>query len=80
MNGADAIVFAGGIGENSPYIRQLICERLKWLGVELNAENNESLSNGREAVISVESSRPDIYVIPTNEELLIARDTVRLIS
>lgn len=80
MNGADAIIFAGGIGENSPYIRQLICERLKCLGVELNAENNESLKSGEEAIISVDTSRLDIYVIPTNEELLIARDTVRIIS
>ena len=80
MNGTDAIVFAGGIGENSPYVRQLICEKLKWLGIELDIENNESLTNGREAVISIEQSRPDVYVIPTNEELLIARDTVRLIQ
>lgn len=80
MNGADAIIFAGGIGENSPYIRQLICERLEWLGVELNTENNESFIDGRAGIISTESSRPNIYVIPTNEELLIARDTVRLIS
>lgn len=80
MNGADAIVFAGGIGENSPYVRELVCEKLKWLGIELNTENNKSLTSGREAVISTENSRPDVYVIPTNEELLIARDTVRLIS
>lgn len=80
MNGTDAIVFAGGIGENSPYVRELICEKLNWLGIELDIENNESLTNGREAVISIEKSRPDVYVIPTNEELLIARDTVRLIS
>ena len=80
MNGADAIVFAGGIGENSPYVRELVCKKLKWLGIELNTGNNKSLTSGREAVISTENSRPDVYVIPTNEELLIARDTVRLIS
>ncbi len=80
MNGTDAIVLSGGIGENSPYVRQLICERLEWLGVKLNTENNESFAGGREAIISTEDSRPNIYVIPTNEELLIARDTVRLIS
>ncbi len=80
MNGADAIVFAGGIGENSPYVRELICENLRWFGVELSAEINESMIDGQEGKISTENSRPDIYVIPTNEELLIARDTVRLIS
>lgn len=80
MNGADAIVFAGGIGENSSYVRELICEKLRWFGVELSVEINESLINGQEGKISTENSRPDIYVIPTNEELLIARDTVRLVS
>ena len=79
MNGADAIIFAGGIGENSPYIRRLVCERLKWLGVELNDENNENFTGGREGIVSAENSRLDIYVIPTNEELLIARDVARLI-
>ncbi len=80
MNGTDAVVFAGGIGEYSPYVRRMICERLEWLGVKLNTEKNESFIDGRESIISTEDSRPDIYVIPTNEELLIARDTVRLIS
>lgn len=79
MNGADAIIFAGGIGEHSPYIRELICENLRWFGVEISAEINERTINGKEGVISTENSRPDIYVIPTDEELLIARDTVRLI-
>ncbi len=78
MNGADAIIFAGGIGENSPHVRRLICENLKWFGVRLNEENNEDFTGGREGIISAENSRPAIYVIPTNEELLIARDTARL--
>lgn len=80
MNGADAIIFAGGIGENSPYVRRLICKNLEWFGVRLNEENNENFVNNREGIISAENSRTDIYVIPTNEELLIARDTVRLIQ
>lgn len=80
MNGTDAIVFAGGIGENSAYVRRVICEKLKWIGIELNAENNQGTINGKEGIISLDNSRPDVYVIPTNEELLIARDTVRLIS
>lgn len=80
MNGADAIVFAGGIGENSAKIRALICEEMNWLGVELDAEKNDALIGGREGIVSADSSRLKIWVIPTNEELLIARDTVRLIS
>ncbi|HLL99416.1 MAG TPA: acetate kinase [Pyrinomonadaceae bacterium] len=79
MNGADAVIFTGGIGENSARIRALICEELKWLGVELDDERNRAHTQGREGVISRDDSRLSVYVIPTNEELLIARDTVRLI-
>ena len=80
MNGAEAIVFTGGIGENSPEIRAKICGELKWLGVELDAELNSAngvLKNGQ---ISSDKSRVSVFVIPTNEELLIARDTVRVVS
>ena len=79
MNGADAIIFAGGIGENSPKIRARICENLKWFGIALDETQNSSCVGGREAVISTSDSRLKVCVIPTNEELLIARDTVRLI-
>jgi acetate kinase len=80
LNGADAILFGGGIGENSAQIRRLICENLNWLGIELDAERNEAHTGGREGAISADSSRVKVWVIPTNEELLIARDTVRLIE
>lgn len=80
MNGADAIIFTGGIGENSPEVRRLICENLVWMGIEINENLNEKFVHGRERVISCDSSRVKVYVIPTNEELLIARDTVRLIG
>jgi acetate kinase len=80
LNGADAVIFAGGIGENSARVRAMICEKLKWLGVELHNELNLTHTNGREGIISQNESRPHVYVIPTNEELLIARDTARLIS
>jgi acetate kinase len=80
MNGADAIVFAGGIGENSPTVRKKICENLKWLGVALDDAQNSASVGGREGLISTEDSRAKVWVIPTNEELLIARDTVRLIK
>jgi acetate kinase len=77
MGGADAIVFTGGIGENSPEVRALICDGLEWLGLELDEERNLSHTLGREGLISREGSRLSAYVIPTDEELLIARDTVR---
>jgi acetate kinase len=80
MNGAEAIVFAGGIGENSAEVRAKICDGLSWLGLELEAERNQQMIGGREGMISKDTSRLAAYVIPTNEELLIARDTVRVVS
>ncbi len=80
MNGADAIIFTGGIGENSSDVRRLICENLSWFGVELDPQLNESINCGREGVISKDGSRLKVFVIPTNEELLIARDAARLIA
>jgi acetate kinase len=80
MNGADAIVFTGGIGENSAEIRARICGELNWLGVELDAELNSNQAAGKSGQISSDNSRVAVFVIPTNEELLIARDTVRVVS
>lgn len=80
MNGTDAIIFSGGIGENSPKVRSLICQELKWIGVEIDEDLNNAQIKGNKGMISTESSRPKVWVIPTNEELLIARDTVRLIE
>ena len=80
MNGADAIVFAGGIGENSWEVRARICEGLQWAGLELDEERNRAQIGGREGLISKEDSRLAAYVIPTDEELLIARDTVRCVQ
>ena len=79
MNGADAVVFAGGIGENSPEIRRRICSDLDFLGIALDPARNEALADGKEGEIGAEGSRVRVFVIPTNEELLIARDTVRSI-
>jgi acetate kinase len=79
MNGADAVVFTGGIGENSPEVRARICDGLQWIGIELDEELNRSHTGNREGLISREGSRPSVYVIPTDEELLIARDTVRCV-
>ena len=79
MNGADAVVFTGGIGENSSEVRARICKGLQWIGIELHEELNRLHTGGREGLISREGSRPTVYVIPTDEELLIARDTVRCV-
>lgn len=80
MNGADAIVFAGGIGENSPEIRERICIGLNWLGIELDPDKNDELRFGAEGTFHRESSRVQLWVIPTDEELLIARDTWRVVT
>jgi acetate kinase len=80
MNGAEAVVFTGGIGENSAEIRDRICRELTWLGVELDADVNANHGADKSGRISSDSSRVSVFVIPTNEELLIARDTVRVVS
>ncbi|HUI82573.1 MAG TPA: acetate kinase [Candidatus Binatia bacterium] len=78
MGGADAVVFTGGIGENSPEIRARICEGMEWAGLTIDPARN-ARAVGREELISSDDSRLLAYAIPTDEELLIARDTVRVI-
>ena len=78
MNGIDYIVFTGGVGENQINIRKGICEKLTFMGVELDLDENNM--RGEEKVISKPESRVKVYVIPTNEELMIAKETERLIS
>jgi acetate kinase len=80
MGGADAVVFTGGIGENAPGVRAMICEGLQWMGLELDEPRNEALVDRGEGRITRDGSRLAAWVIPTDEELLIARDTVRLIA
>jgi acetate kinase len=79
MNGADAIVFAGGIGENSPEVRARICAGTEWLGITADPSRNAALI-GSEGRIDAEGSRVELWVIPTDEELLIARDTWRVVA
>lgn len=79
MGGADAVVFSGGIGENSPEIRARVCAGLECLGLELDPAANER-ARGEPLRISTEASRLAAWVIPTDEELLIARDTVRVVT
>lgn len=74
MNGVDTIVFTGGIGENSVSTRKAICESLTYLGLEMDPEKNHV--RGEERLISTPDSKVDVYIIPTNEELMIVRDVM----
>ena len=76
MNGVDIIAFTAGIGENSGWLREMVCDYLGYLGVKLDAEANKVA--GEEQLISTADSKVKVYVIPTNEELAIARETVAL--
>ena len=76
--GADAVVFTAGIGENAPSIRARICHGLQWAGLTLDPDRNQR-AVGCEARISTDESTLHAWVIPTDEELLIARDTVRCV-
>lgn len=80
LNGADAIVFTGGIGENAPTVRWRICSELDFLGIALDPERNAACVGGVEGEIGAAGNRVRAFVIPTNEELLIARDTVRRVQ
>jgi acetate kinase len=78
MNGCDVLVFTGGVGENADETRKGICEGLDWLGFEIDNEKNTG-SRGQETIISSDKSKVKILVVPTNEELMIAEDTVKLL-
>ncbi len=78
MRGADAIVFTGGIGENTSLYREKVCENLEFLGVKIDPEKNKL--RGQELDISADGAKVRVLVIPTNEELVIARDTYAIVS
>ncbi len=80
LGGADAIVFTGGIGENSQRIRRDVCAGLEWAGISLDETLNNSLPRGAEACLSSASSKTQIWVVPTNEEIVVARQTVEAVS
>jgi acetate kinase len=79
MGGVDHIIFTGGIGENSVLVRSKSLEGLEFMGVEISKDNNKACA-GREGKISADNSRVGVWAIPTNEELVFARDTVRCIA
>ncbi len=80
LGGADAIVFSGGIGENSSLIRSGVCRNLNWAGIELDEAKNTSVARGSEAKISTDSSQTQIWVLPTNEEIVVARQSVEAVN
>jgi acetate kinase len=80
MGGADAVVFAGGIGENAAQVRAEVCEGLEWLGAAIDPAANAATVGGREGRIDGGTGRLELWVIPTNEELLIARDAYRVVT
>ena len=79
MNGLDAVLFTGGIGENSDDLRADVCRNMEYLGIKLDEKANEGM-RGRLCKISAPDSRVEVWVVPTNEELLIARDTKELVE
>lgn len=80
MGWLDAIIFTAGIGENDPILRAMVVDGLDYMGVELDELANHAVKRGEEAIISAQNSRVKVLVIPTNEELMIARDTYELMS
>ena len=81
MNGLDAVVFTAGIGENSSILRELVCSNMEYLGIELDCEANKNAFRLSDAMmISKPNSKVKVYVIPTNEELVIAKDTAAIVE
>lgn len=76
MNGMDVLTFTAGVGEKGQDSRQAICDKLKVFGVKLDEEKNQAIK-GDEAKISSPDSKVEVYVVPTNEELMIARETIK---
>ncbi|MCD7784136.1 MAG: acetate kinase [Oscillospiraceae bacterium] len=79
MNGLDAVLFTGGIGENSSEVRGAVCKDMSFMGIEIDEELNKS-TRGKLIKISTENSKVEVWIVPTNEELLIARDTLAVVE
>jgi acetate kinase len=77
MGGLDVVVFTAGIGENSAHARESVCKGLEFLGVEVDSSRNDV--RGEERIISPDNSKVKVMIVPTNEELVIARDTKKII-
>ena len=79
MGGLDAVIFTGGIGENDAPTREISCSDMEFFGIKIDKEVNKA-TRGKFQKISTPDSKVEVWVVPTNEELLIARDTLALIS
>ncbi|MBQ9728802.1 MAG: acetate kinase [Clostridia bacterium] len=79
MNGVDCIVFTAGVGENTPCVREAICENMEYIGLSIDKEKNQEKNNGSIRDITGKDSKVKVLIIPTNEELVIARETVELL-
>ena len=79
MNGVDCIVFTAGVGENTPCVREAICENMQYLGLSIDKEKNQEKNNGAIRDITGKDSKVKVLIIPTNEEVVIARETVELL-
>ena len=77
MNGIDVLVFTAGIGENQQDIRAAVCKDMDYLGIKMDYEKNMAVQ-GKEACVSTPDSKVQIWIVPTEEELMIAKDTARL--
>jgi acetate kinase len=80
MGGLDAIVFTGGVGENQPNVREGVCEGLEFMGVKVNEDKNKEIIHGAEGTISTPDSKVKVLILPTDEELLIASDTMNVLK
>jgi len=78
LGGCDVLAFTGGIGENGIAIREAICRNLQWAGIDLDSQKNNV--RGREEKISRVESGAEIWIVPTNEELIVARQTVAVLT
>ena len=79
MNGVDCIVFTAGVGENTPCVREAICDNMEYIGLSIDKEKNQEKNNGSIRDITGKDSKVKVLIIPTNEELVIARETVELL-
>ena len=80
MGGLDCLVFTAGLGENQPHLRYSVCRYLKYMGVKIDGELNDKMVGGREGKISTPDSSVPVWIISTNEELIIARDTKQIVE
>jgi acetate kinase len=80
LNGLDAVVFTGGIGTNGPPVRRLVCDRLKFLGVEIDEAINQRAVGNKTLCLSTPESKVSVWAYLTNEELVIAQQTVEVVS